>query len=1071
MKPLLKNLLWMFILALIATSSFGQGMTTSGMNGQITDKSGETLIGATIIAVHTPTGSQFASISDADGYWRIPNMTSGGPYNITISYVGYENFKQEGIYLSLGQTFQLNANMSQWAVDIAEVLVVGSRFQYDLFDGNVTGTETVIDEEKINTIPSVSRDLSDFTKMTPQASITSDGGINIAGSNSRYNSFFIDGAMNNDVFGLADNGTNGGQIGISPFSVDAIEQFQVVIAPYDVRHGGFAGGGINAVTRMGSNQVQGSAYYFMRSEGLAGETPTDDDAIEKRKLDKFNANTFGFRVGGPIIKNKLFFFVNAELQREETPRPFDFATYEGDATAADLDALVTKLNGYGYDPGSYGDQISSLKSDKILLRLDWNLSDKHKLMIRNQYTKGVSLSPSHSSTDYLIFGNSGIDFPSLTNALAAELKSNISNTMSNKLTVGYTAVRDNRNPIGTNFPRVYVSDGGGDINFGSEEYSTANELNQDIFTLTDNLQIYKGKHTITVGTHNEFYKIYNVFIRQNFGTYRFNSLADFMNNETVASDDYDRSYSAVDNITGDGTKAAADFSALQLGFYGQDEFQVSNQFKLTFGVRLDIPMFLTELNTDQDFNNTTIPLIEAEGWNMDGAKAGQMPSAQIMVSPRVGFNWDILGDKSLQLRGGIGIFTSRIPFVWPGASYNNNGLTLGNVGAGGVLFRPQWDQQYTKQELEPGTPDTPSGDMNLFVKNFKYPQVFRTSLAIDKKLPWGLVGTFEGMFTKTMNNVSYRNYNIKPASSRLTGTPDDRPVYNRRDETDDTYGYIMIGDNTSEGYTYNLTLQLQKAFDRGFSGNLAYTYGAATAVFDGTSSQNSSQWRYMENVTGRNYVGRTISDFDMGSRVLAYLSYRIEYLNHAATTISLFYNGQSGKRFSYLYKDGNRMTNENSKDMDLIFIPAQQSDIVFADAATADQQWADLDAYIKQDKYLNENRGKYAERNGSRLPWENLIDLKIAQDIFTDIGSRRNTLQITFDIYNLGNMINSDWGRINYANYYENIRLIDFEGFQADGTTPTFEFNRPKNDAPWNVDDSGIRSSRWQAQLGFRYIF
>ncbi len=1071
MKPLLKNLLWMFILALIATSSFGQGMTTSGMNGQITDETGETLIGATVIAVHTPTGSQFASISDADGYWRIPNMTAGGPYSITISYVGYENYKQEGIYLSLGQTFKLDAGMSQTAVDIAEVLIVGSRFQYDLFDGNVTGTETVIDEAKINTIPSVSRNLSDFTKMTPQASITSGGGINIAGSNSRYNSFFIDGAMNNDVFGLADNGTNGGQIGISPFSVDAIEQFQVVIAPYDVRHGGFAGGGINAVTRMGSNQVQGSAYYFMRSEGLAGETPTSDETIEKRKLDKFNANTYGFRVGGPIIKNKLFFFVNAELQREETPRPFDFATYEGDATSADLDALVTKLNGYGYDPGSYGGQISSLNSDKVLLRLDWNLSDKHKFMIRNQYTKGVSMSPSHSSKDYLILGNSGIDFPSLTNSLAAELKSNISNTMSNKLTVGYTAVRDNRNPMGSNFPRVYVSDGGGDINFGSEEYSTANELNQDIFTLTDNLQIYKGKHTITVGTHNEFYKIYNVFIRQNFGTYHFNSLADFMNNETVPSDDYDRSYSAVDDITGDGTKAAADFSALQLGFYGQDEFQVSNQFKLTFGVRLDIPMFLTELNTDQNFNDVTTPLIEAEGWNMDGAKAGQMPSAQIMVSPRVGFNWDILGDKSLQLRGGVGIFTSRIPFVWPGASYNNNGLTLGNVGVGGAMFIPQWDQQYVKQDFDPTAPDTPSGDMNLFTKNFKYPQVFRTSLAIDKKLPWGLVGTFEGMFTKTMNNVSYRNYNIKPASSNLTGTPDDRPIYNRRDETDDTYGYIMIGDNTSEGYTYNLTLQLQKAFDRGFSGNLAYTYGAATSVFDGTSSQNSSQWRYMENATGRNYVGRTISDFDMGSRVLAYLSYRIEYLNHAATTISLFYNGQSGKRFSYLYKDGNRMTNENSKDMDIIFIPAQQSDIVFADAATADQQWADLDAYIKQDKYLNENRGKYAERNGSRLPWENLIDLKIAQDIFTNIGSRRNTLQITFDIYNLGNMINSDWGRINYANYYDNIRLIDFEGFQADGTTPTFEFNRPKDDAPWNVDDSGIRSSRWQAQLGFRYIF
>ncbi len=1068
MKPLLKNLIWMFALTLLASSAFGQGMTTAGMNGQITDESGETLIGATVIAVHIPTGSQFASISDADGYWRIPNMSAGGPYTITISYVGYENFKQEGISLSLGQTFKLDASMSQTAVDIAEVLVVGSRFQYDLFDGNVTGTETVIQEEQINTIPSVSRDLSDFTKLTPQASITSQGGINIAGSNSRYNSFFIDGAMNNDVFGLADNGTNGGQIGISPFSVDAIEQFQVVIAPYDVRHGGFTGGGINAVTRMGSNQVEGSAYYFMRSDGLAGKTPVNDESLERKKLDKFNANTYGFRVGTPIVKNKLFLFVNAELQREETPRPFDFASYEGDASTQDLADLVTKLNGYGYDPGGYGDQISSLKSDKVLIRLDWNISDKHKVMIRNQYTKGVSMSPSRSASDNLIFGNSGIDFPSLTNALAAELKSNISNTMSNKLTVGYTAVRDNRNPMGSNFPRVYVSDGGGDINFGSEEYSTANELNQDIFTLTDNLQIYKGKHTITVGTHNELYKMYNVFIRQNFGTYYYDSLSGFMND--VLATDYYRSYSAVDDITGDGTKAAAEFTAMQLGFYAQDEFQVSNEFKLTYGVRIDIPMFLTTLNTDQSFNDNTIPLIEAEGYNMDGAKAGQMPSAQIMFSPRVGFNWDVLGDKSLQLRGGVGIFTSRIPFVWPGASYNNNGLTLGNVSASDVAFIPQWDQQYDKQDLQPGTPDVPSGDMNLFVKNFKYPQVFRTSLALDKKLPWGMIGTLEGMFTKTLNNVSYMNYNIKPSSTSLTGTPDDRPIYDRYDRVDGTYGYMMVGDNTNKGYTYNLTVQLQKPFVRGFAGSLAYTYGAATSVFDGTSSQNSSQWRYMANSRGRNYVGLTRSDFDMGHRVVGFLSYRVQYLGHASTTFSLFYNGQSGRPFSYVYNNY-RLTDQDSKDMDLIYIPAQQSDIIFADAATANQQWQDLDEFIKGDKYLNANRGKYSERNGPRLPFENIIDFKIAQDIFTDIGDKRNTLQITLDIFNLGNLINKDWGRMYYATYYDKSRLIEFEDFQADGTTPTFSFDRPKNDEPYDIDDGGIRSSRWQAQLGFRYIF
>lgn len=1070
MKSKIKILLSAALFLFVAVTSFGQGTTTSGMNGRVSDTDGNSLPGATVIAVHTPTGSQFGGITDDKGYYRLPNMNVGGPYKITVTFIGFEAYEKESIYLTLGQTFRLNVTLGESQTVLAEVAVIGRRVQeYDAFDGNRTGAETVIDNEKISEIPSVSRSLSDFTKLTPQVSITSYGGINIAGSNSRYNSFFIDGAINNDVFGLADNGTNGGQIGISPFSIDAIEQLQVVIAPYDVRYGGFAGGGINAVTRMGSNKVEGSAYFFMRNQNLAGTKPTDDETIEKTKLDKFSSNTYGFRLGGPIIKNKLFFFINGEFQREETPQPFDFAEYNGNATRDSLNLLISKLNGYGYNPGAYENVTRSLKSEKFLIKLDYNINRNHKLMFRHQYTKGVSLSPSRSSSSRLRFENGGINFPSTTNSTALELKSNFSSKFSNKLIVGYTMVRDDRDPMGDNFPKVYIDDGGGDIEFGSEEYSTANKLDQNILTITDNFQIYKGKHTITIGTHNEFYKIYNLFVRQNFGVYKFNNVNEFLTDANAY--DYFRSYSVVDDVTGDGSKAAADFNAMQLGFYAQDEFQMSDKFKLSFGLRIDIPMFTTELTEDTYFNNTTIASIESYGYSMEGAKAGQMPSPQLMFSPRIGFNWDVSGDKTTQVRGGTGIFTSRIPFVWPGASYSNNGLMVGNVFAGDVPFRHEWDNQYVSTDFDPSATDVPSGDMNLFVKDFKYPQVWRTSLAVDQKLPWGLIATFEGLYTKTLNNVLYHNYNIKPSTQSLTGTPDDRPIYNRRDEVDDTYGYIMVGSNTNKGYTYNLTVQLQKPFDNGFTASLAYTYGHATTVFDGTSSQNSSQWRYMENATGRNYVGQTISDFDLGSRIVGYASYRIEYLNHAATTISLFYNGQSGKRFSYLYHNGNRMTNENSKDMDLIYIPASQGEIIFADAATASQQWSDLDEYIEQDPYLSKHRGEYAERNSSRLPFENIFDLKIIQDIFTNFGERRHTLQFTFDIFNLGNLLNPKWGRMHYANYYENIRLIRFEGFQADGTTPEFSFSRPDNDAPWDIDDGGMRSSRWQAQFGVRYLF
>lgn len=1082
-KGQLLTIFMILMFALFTYEANSQGVTTSSMNGKITNAKSEGLPGATVIAVHQPTGSQFGTITDMDGFFRLPNMNVGGPYVFTVTYVGFQKFEKEGIFLSLGQTFKIDASLNETAATIQGVEITAQK--NDLFDGNRTGAETNVSRESIERMPSLGRNFADFTRLTPQAKINQSGGIEIAGTNNRYNSIFIDGAVNNDVFGLTSTGTNGGQAGISAFSMDIIDQVSIQLAPYDIKLGGFAGAGISAVTRQGTNEFEGSAYFYMRNEGLAGKTPTDDGEAERTKMADFSSNTYGFRLGGPIIKNKLFFFMNAEIQNDENPAPFDFSTYNGNATTEQLGQLVTKLrNDYGYDPGEYTNVKNSLKGAKFFGRIDWNINKVHKLMIRHQYTKAENTDPANSSRTNIYFANAGIFFPSTTNSTAIELKSNINNQMSNSLILGLTFVRDDRDPMGANFPYVRIKDGTSNIYFGSEEFSTGNQLNQDIITLTDNFTLYKGKHTFTFGTHNEFYKMYNLFIRQTFGSYQFDSLTGFLAGDPAYQ--YDRTFSAVDNVTGDGSKAAAEFNALQLGFYAQDEYQVNNKLKVTLGLRVDIPMFLDTPPVNDDFNNNVIPILEDNGWDLEGAKTGQMPDPVFMINPRFGFNYDVKGDQSMQIRGGAGLFTSRIPYVWPGASFQNNAMITGGMrvtaaGSPELIFNPDWNSQ-------PSVPPTqPSGQVDIFAKEFKFPKVFRTSIAIDKKLPWGLVGTVDFTYTKNINNVLYYNLRYKKDTLNLTGTGDDRPIWKRIDLGKDpnttknrAYTDIILGTNTNKGYSYNLTFQLMKTFENGFTGNLAYTFGRAMSMNDGVSSQNSSQWR-VPNVRGKNDLDLGTSDFDLGHRIIGFVSYRKEYLKYTATTVSLFYTGQSGEKFSYGYADGSsKYLGEDNQSLELMYVPKDENDINLVDIMNSDgtvkidaaQQWADLNNFINNDDYLKDRRGDYVERNHSRVPFQHIFDFRVAQDFFISANGKRNTLQVAFDVFNVGNMLNKDWGRMYYASgaYYNNYPLVKFEGFESDNTTPKFSFTKPKGDI-WAIDDSGLLSSRWQGQITIRYIF
>ena len=1051
---------------MLMSQAFGQGSTTSAVNGYVTDESGQPLIGATILTEHLPSGTKYGTISDVNGSFNIANMRIGGPYKITVTYTGFAEQVQENVYLNLGMTSKYNFKMTETAIALSTVEVTSVRS----VTSQKTGAETTINEQQISTLPTVARQISDYTRLTPQATIRGDNTISIAGANNRFNSIFIDGAVNNDVFGLAASGTNGGQTGISAISPDAIEQFQVVVAPYDVKLGGFSGGGINAVTRSGSNQVEGSAYWFHRNEKLAGKTPTDNADADRTRLDDFSANTYGFRIGGPIIKNKLFFFVNGEIQRDKTPQPFNFSDYEGNSTQADLDAFASKLKSVGYEPGQYLGRTSTLEGEKFIARIDYNLSDKHKLMLRHSYTKGTSTSLNRSSNTSINFENNGIFFPSTTNSTALEFSSLFSNSLSGNLTVGYTTVRDDRDPVGSDFPNVFIRDGNGSISAGSELYSTGNELNQDVLTLTYNLNLYKGKHTFTFGTHNEFISVYNLFVRRAFGYYEYNSMADFIND--VKPNRYRRSYSLLPgDVIGDGSKAAADFSAMQLGLYAQDEIAVNDRFKVTVGLRVDLPSYSDNPPVATAFRDSVSAKVTAAGYDLHGAQAGKMPSQQVMFSPRAGFNYDLMGDGSLTIRGGVGLFTSRIPFVWPGGSFTNNGVTLADMDAKNnkipdqtSYFIPDPNKQYRNEDfgLSSG-----SSQIDLFAENFKFPQVLRASLAADKKLSDGSTVTLEGIFTKTLNSVVYQDVNLKQSTTNLTGA-DDRTIY-PGSRIDGNYTQIIVGSNTSEGFGYNATLQWLKPFRNGFTAMAAYTFGRSKSVNDLTSSQNSSNWQYNESINGRNDLPLAYSDFDLGSRVVGFLSYRLEYANFGATTFSLFYEGLSGQRYSYSYR-GN-LVNDGVYDNDLIFVPENQSQINLVDipnGATAAQQWADLDAFIKNDDYLSGRRGQYAERNGARMPFTNVVDLKVAQEFFIKAGSRRHTFQVTFDVFNFTNLLNKNWGRRTYVTN-DNYLLV---GVNKNSTTGNYDytFQKPKGDV-WNIDDAGLISSRWQGQLGLRYIF
>ncbi len=1065
----------------MATMAFSQGVTTSAIGGKITDSTGEPLPGASIVAVHTPSGTTYGAAADFDGFYRITGMRTGGPYTITISYVGFNDDAKNGIYLNLGQTERISSQLSESATALDEVVIVAQ--SSSAFDAGKTGAETNVSREQVNTLPSISRNIADFARLTPQAKVTGDDVISISGQNNRFNAVYIDGAINNDAFGLAGNGTNGGQTGVSPISLDAIESFQINVAPFDVRQSGFAGGSINATTKSGTNEFIGSAYALFRNENFSGKTPVDltGDDGEREKLDEFTANTYGVRLGGPIIEDKLFFFVNYERQEVETPQPFDIDTYRGAATENDLLGLSDFLiNNFGYNPGTFANSIESLTSDKLIAKIDWNINERNKLSLRHSYVKAVQFNAAGSNQGSINFLNRSINFESVTNSSALELNSQIGDNMSNNLVFGYTRVRDDRDPFGDPFPSVQIFDAAStSIFFGSEPFSTANVLDQDIFTFTDNFQIYSGRHTITIGTNNEFTSVRNVFFRQNFGDYRFNSLNDFLNGELANR--YRHGYSLIGGF-GDESEGAAEFDIFQFGLYVQDEVDITDNFKFTIGARFDVPYWKDGLE-NEDFNTRAVALLEANGKDLQGARVGQGIDANVHFSPRVGFNWDVNGDKTTQLRGGLGIFTSRVPLVWPGGQYTNNGVSTGFIQRTTIdgpvpVFNPDPN---TQLQDPPQGSGSVGGQVDLFAKNFKLPQVFKTNIAVDQRLPWDMVFSADFIWNDNINTVFYENLNLEGPQFTTTGAGS-RPNYGFS-RVDSTYDAVYLGTNTSAGSSYNITGTLSKKFygpKIDANAQVSYSYGDSDGLFDGTSSQNSSQWRNLETVNGSNRPDLSTSDFSPGHRVIANTTLTFKWADHIKTRIGLFYEGAEGTPLSYVY-NGSGLLSDTGSFSALIYVPATEAEAqldffrdsdgdIIPDTPTPAEQWQALDAAIEGDEYLNSRRGQFAERNASRTDWTHIVDLKFAQEFGIKFGDNVHKLELTADIFNFTNLLNKEWGVRTFTNFNQ-VQLLNFQDFADDGTTPLFTFEAGAEDTKNIIDDAGLVSSRWQMQLGIRYSF
>tara|TARA_B100001250_G_C19811908_1_gene796131 strand:+ start:1030 stop:4164 length:3135 start_codon:yes stop_codon:yes gene_type:complete len=1026
----------------ITSILFAQVLTTGSINGVVSGTDDLTLEGANVMATHVPSGTSSGATSRSDGSFNIPNLKVGGPYTVMVSYIGYKESKVSDIYISLGENRTVDFSLSTEAIGMAALDVVASR------DINKTGAGTQHSEEVISNMPNVERGMYDIAKLNPYVVEGGDGEVNIAGKHPNYNTVKIDGAVLNDVFGLADNGLPGDQAGTQPISLDAIEELQVAVSPFDVRQHGFTGGALNAVTRSGTNEFEASAYMYTKNESYIGDYVEEDGT--KNEYPEFSENVFGVRTGGPIIKDKMHYFINLESSKKSTPNTVTLESgqaqsYDGGMDIVRIDSALT--NKYGVTTGGYSSPLTTeTPSLKFLAKVDYNLNDKHRLSFRHNMVNATD-DINARSTGNFYFGNAGYVFNHKQNSSMLHLYSSLNDKMSNEFTFGYTTLQDFRDESSPDVPTFNI--GFWAATAGAEQYSIGNKLDQDILQISDNFTYYlNNKHTLATGFSLENYSFTNGFFRNFNGTYYYGDEDDLISGSTWR---YELTYSAVD---GD-PQPFAKVKASLLGFYGQDTWKVNDQLRLTSGLRLDIPTF-----PENPAANDTV----AKYFSGMGLKTDQMPSGNLHVSPRVGFNYTMKDQNSTVIRGGAGVFSGSPKFVWMSNNYSNSGMLLKSIRtSSAVPFSMNRDQQITSL-IDSGliVPNAyQKSEINLVDKDLKFPQVMRTNLAIERKLPFGLNGTFEFLYTKTLNDYKYQQINAVKDGTLMDG----RDHYTTYGVTDNTY-HVMLVTNTDQGHQYNLSGMVDGSWNLGtydVNAGLSYTNSQSKDINSLTSSQARSNWKYNPVGMHTNEPNLTSSNYEVPHRIVGSLGATFNFVESSSTTFSFFYEGQSGRPFSYKGEEGDIDYNgDGDARNDLIFVFNDASKVNMVDSE-GNNAWDAWTAFVNQDDALKEYKGKIIDRNAGRQPWRNRLDLRITQKVF-------DRVELTFDILNFANLLSSDAGKQEYVSY-GTVDLLEFTGFADEddvSSKPTFVFDKDKytkTEDIYSVDDFG---SRWQMLLGLR---
>ncbi len=1038
MKRLLKG--WLSLLSfaafLAAPQLSAQTATTGALSGLVSDEQGGVLPGANVQAVHEPTGTRYEAVTGSDGRFSILNVRVG-PYTVSIAMSGFKPQKMTALSVALGEDRNLSFKLKLESV--AETIEVTADAA-SVINPASTGPASNVSQDTIESLPTIDRGLEDFARLSPyfDAKGSGDGTertvISVAGRNNRYNNIQIDGAVNNDLFAISDSSAPGNGSDGQPISIDAIQELQLVVAPYDVRQGGFTGGGVNAVTRSGSNSLRGTAYYYFRNESFTGDGP------DSRPLATFSDKQFGASLGGPIKKDKAFFFGNVDWGRRETPSGFsadgssgqNFGQLGAATRPAEIQRFLSILRTrYGYDAGGTTEFIRNAPSNKAFGRLDLNLTNRHRLTVRHNYIKGETDRGFPSSTVYY-FPDNWYQPRDNINSSVVQLNSTFGHAV-NELRITYQRIRTVADGP-TRFPQVIVDlSGGGQLRAGRENFRHANELDQDIVEFSDDFTFTRGPHTISLGTHNEFFKFRNLFIRDNLGNYRFNSLD---NLEAGFAQQFDHSFSATSNPL-----QPARFKVNQVGFYAGDLWRAGRSLTLNLGVRADIPNF------------PDTPTANSAAAQSFGYKTDVVPSP-MMLSPRVGFNWDVSGSAKAQVRGGIGLFTGRTPYVWLSNQYGNTGIEFTRIGASfnaanRIPFVPDPGNQ--PKVVTGATGTAFRNEVDVIDPDYKFPSVLRTNLAYDRSLFWNLVGTVEVFYSRTRQDIGYRNLNLRPSGQTRS---DGRPVFTR---VDTNFSDIILLENTDQGRQWTFLAKLERPFRSGVYVSGSWLYGESKSINDGTSSQAASNWGNVYVPGNPNSPPLARSKFDPGHRINLSLSKNFK-LGGVDLNTALFYNGQTGRPYTFNFNgDANgdgRTTN------DLLYVPRSADDVIIRNGT-----WDQLNAFIAADDALSQHRGSIVARNAGRSPWRNYVDLKLLAKVK---AGGRVRFEVTADILNVANLLNSDWGVYDLATF-EDLNPIRF---QVDATTGKYIYDLVTISAPaYRKFDRDDLRSRWQGQLGFRVRF